>query len=148
MTLTFSPLQSSDLDQIWQIEQQAHSHPWARKSIDDLQSRGACHWLLRRDNHIVGYYYAQNIVGEVSLLNIAVDPKCQGQGLGKQLLQHLLEQCQSLGAESIWLEVRASNNAAYQMYLQAGFNEVDRRIGYYPADNGREDAIIMSYFLF
>ena len=47
----------------------------------------------------------------------------------------------------LWLEVRESNHNAYQLYLAAGFNEVDRRIGYYPAENGREDAIMMCYIV-
>ncbi|WP_139342951.1 GNAT family N-acetyltransferase, partial [Vibrio gazogenes] len=71
----------------------------------------------------------------------------QGKGLGRQLLAFFLDFCEQHAVESVWLEVRASNLPACQLYLNAGFNEVDRRFGYYPTENGREDAIIMSYFL-
>ena len=47
------------------------------------------------------------------------------------------------GAQFFFLEVRASNQAAIRLYEQQGFNEMGRRRNYYPAVNGREDAILM-----
>ncbi|GAM71912.1 ribosomal-protein-S18p-alanine acetyltransferase [Vibrio sp. JCM 19236] len=114
--------------------------------IDDLKSRGAMHFGMFKGDTLVGYFYAQNIVGEVSLLNIAVAPEHQGQGVGSRLVSYLIQRCQRLNAECIWLEVRESNVKAQSLYLKNGFNEVDRRSGYYPSDNGREDAILMSYY--
>lgn len=148
MTIEFSPLSCEHLDQVWQIEQHAHTHPWAQSTINDLASRGACHQAMLVDGHLVGYYYAQNIVGEMTLLNLAVAPNQQGKGYGKQLIDHFINQGQQMQAESAWLEVRASNQRAYQLYQQVGFNELDRRVDYYPTSQGREDAIIMSYFFF
>ncbi|MEP8021895.1 ribosomal protein S18-alanine N-acetyltransferase, partial [Vibrio parahaemolyticus] len=99
---------------------------------------------------VVGYFYAQNIVGEVTLLNIAVAPALQGKGYGQKLLDAFLNHCEQAKADSAWLEVRESNHPAIHIYEQAGFNEVDRRYDYYPAKtgNGKEDAIIMSYLFF
>ncbi|NVD05748.1 ribosomal-protein-alanine N-acetyltransferase [Vibrio sp. JPW-9-11-11] len=143
------PLAETHLDQVWAIETQAHSHPWAESMIRDLHSRGACHHVLVDNEKVVGYFYAQNIVGEITLLNIAVDPSRQGQGLGKKLLNGFLELCEQCQAESAWLEVRESNFTAFHLYQALGFNEVDRRRNYYPSANGnREDAIIMSYLFF
>ncbi len=113
--------------------------------IDDLASRGAMHFAFEDDEQLVGYFYAQNIVGEVTLLNVAVAPEKQGQGIGTQLIESFIELCESQNVESIWLEVRDSNKKAQALYLNAGFNEVDRRRNYYPTATGREDAIIMSY---
>jgi ribosomal protein S18 acetylase RimI-like enzyme len=42
------------------------------------------------------------------------------------------------------LEVRPSNESAIAFYRQAGFSEIGRRRGYYPASAGREDAIVMA----
>ncbi|WP_261823648.1 ribosomal protein S18-alanine N-acetyltransferase [Vibrio neonatus] len=139
------PLASTHLDSVWQIESTAHTHPWKRSMIDDLASRGAMHFAFENDEQLVGYFYAQNIVGEVTLLNIAVAPEKQGQGIGTQLIESFIELCESQDVESIWLEVRDSNKKAQTLYLNAGFNEVDRRTNYYPTASGREDAIIMSY---
>lgn len=117
--------------------------------IRDLNSRGAAHHVLLESNQVVGYFYAQNIVGEVTLLNIAIAPQHQGKGYGKALLEHFIEVCENAQAESAWLEVRESNHKAFSLYESAGFNEVDRRKNYYPTASGNEDAIIMSYlFLF
>ncbi len=148
MAIQFLPLEEQYLNQVWQIEQQAHSHPWKESMIRDLSSRGACHYAMLLDGKVIGYFYAQNIVGEVSLLNIAVSPAMQGKGYGKQLTEFFIAQCESLNAESAWLEVRESNIRAFDLYQNIGFNEIDRRIGYYPTAKGKEDAIIMSYYFF
>ncbi|MCW8336704.1 ribosomal protein S18-alanine N-acetyltransferase, partial [Vibrio paucivorans] len=148
MSFIFTPLSQAHLDAVWQIETVAHSHPWAESMIRDVHSRGAMHYVMHHNNELVGYFYAQNIVGEVTLLNIAIAPKHQGKGLGKALLEQFLTLCEQQKADSAWLEVRESNQAAYGLYEALGFNEVDRRRNYYPSDNGKEDAIIMSYLFF
>lgn len=142
---TLEPLSSCHLKEIQRIETLAHSHPWSESLLSDVNSRGACHHVLLAGNQLVGYFYAQSIVGEVTLLNIAVDPNQQGQGYGKQLLEGFLSICEEKKAESAWLEVRQSNERAFQLYQTCGFNEVDRRVNYYPTASGREDAVIMSY---
>ncbi len=146
--MQFEPLALHHLDAVWRIEQAAHSHPWAESMIRDVNSRGACHYVLIVEDVVVGYFYAQNIVGEVTLLNIAVDSAMQGKGYGKALIEHFLEICQNAKAESAWLEVRESNQTAFGLYEWVGFNEVDRRRNYYPTKTGKEDAIIMSYLFF
>lgn len=148
MTLTISPLAEQHLQAVWEIEKSVHSHPWAQSMINDIESRGACHHVLLEGESVAGYFYAQNIVGEVTLLNIAIAPDRQGKGLGRKLLDEFINFCQQKNADSIWLEVRQSNTRAVNLYESVGFNEVDRRSGYYPAENGREDAIIMSYLFF
>lgn len=145
-------LTEDDLSAVWAIEQQAHAYPWAKTTVDNLKSRGGAHFGLFIESKLIGYFYSQNIVGEVSLLNIAVDPNWQGKGFGKLLLELMIDKCKEDNADSIWLEVRESNTVAYALYETIGFNEVDRRKGYYPkVVDGRsvkEDAIVMSYFIF
>ncbi|USD64762.1 ribosomal protein S18-alanine N-acetyltransferase [Vibrio sp. SCSIO 43136] len=140
-----TPITAQALDQIWLIEQAAHTHPWSESMIRDLDSRGACHHMLVEDEQVIGYFYAQNIVGEITLLNIVIDPKFQSKGYGRQLLSEFLNVSEQHGCESAWLEVRESNIAAYNLYQSEGFNEVDRRRDYYPTATGREDAVVMSY---
>ena len=62
------------------------------------------------------------------------------------LLILFVDTCEALNAETAWLEVRESNTNAFQLYLKNGFNEVDRRLNYYPTESGKEDAIIMCRF--
>lgn len=148
MNVKLIKLTDAHLDDVWRIEQVAHSHPWAESMIRDLNSRGAHHCGLLVDDRLVGYFYSQNIVGEVTLLTIAVDPAEQGKGYGRQLTEAFLSECEQLQAESAWLEVRESNKKAAGLYESLGFNEVTRRHNYYPTASGKEDALIMSYIFF
>jgi len=49
--------------------------------------------------------------------------------------------------ETLLLEVRPSNHTAIQLYHSVGFNEIGVRKDYYPAHNGREDALILALHL-
>jgi ribosomal-protein-alanine N-acetyltransferase len=48
----------------------------------------------------------------------------------------------------LWLEVRESNKSAIALYQNNGFDVAGTRKGYYPAENGREDALLMGSMLF
>ena len=148
MTINIQLITEFHLDDIWRIEQTAHSHSWAESMIRDLESRCAQHRVMLVGGKVVGYFYAQNVVGEVTLLNVAVDPAYQGKGFGRKLTEFFIDMCMEQKAESAWLEVRESNAKAISLYESEGFNEVTRRHDYYPTSNGKEDAIIMSYIFF
>ena len=80
---------------------------------------------------------------EAHILNLAVEPNLRDRGLGSQTLRFLVKDARGQGARQIFLEVRASNQPAIQMYLNQGFNEIGRRRHYYPTKDGREDALIL-----
>ena len=86
-------------------------------------------------------------VDEVHLLNITVDPRYQGQGWGRVLLDALALWARAQRAQWLWLEVRTGNARAQQVYQRYGYRRVGERKNYYPAEGGREDAIVMSYKL-
>jgi ribosomal-protein-alanine N-acetyltransferase len=137
----------SDLPAVLAIESLAHSHPWSEKIfLSNFGKRYINHVLMQGEN-IVGYFIASYVAGEVTLLNIAISPRYQGQGFGRALLAYLKAFSGSLLQEEIWLEVRASNLAAIKLYEHLGFVEVDVRTAYYPTHNGREDALIMCCYL-
>ena len=66
------------------------------------------------------------------------------QQVNLRLLEHLMERARERGGRECFLEVRASNTTAYRLYERYGFNEVGRRRAYYPAADGREDALVMA----
>ena len=135
------------IDAIIGIENKVHSHPWSSSLLRKPQGKFDCYRVLvSDDNRVIGYFYAQCIVGEASLLNIAIAPEFQRQGFGKILLSHFLAEMKAMHAMEAWLEVRASNLAAISLYESMGFNEFDRRYDYYPTAKGKEDALIMSYW--
>ncbi len=71
------------------------------------------------------------MLDEATLFNIAVDPDYQRQGLGRALLEHLIDELEKTRRATLWLEVRASNAAAIALYESLGFNEAMIRRNYY-----------------
>ncbi len=133
-----------DLAAVVDVEAQVYSFPWSRGNFIDSLAAGYLAELLECPQAgLLGYFVAMPGVDELHLLNITVAPDWQGRGHGQALLQTVLAHGQRLGMGSLWLEVRQSNQRAYALYRRRGFAEVGRRRGYYPAANGREDAIVM-----
>jgi ribosomal-protein-alanine N-acetyltransferase len=81
---------------------------------------------------------------EAHIVTIATHPDFRRQGLGRRLLQAMIDKAIDAGALEITLEVRASNYAAQALYRSMGFVVVGVRKHYYH-DNG-EDAILMTLF--
>ena len=82
------------------------------------------------------------VVDEAHIATIAVHPQYRGQGIGKLLMDHILQDAVRRGLLSALLEVRAGNQVAIQMYRQFGFEEVGRRPRYY--QDNHEDAVLMT----
>lgn len=145
--LSLRPMQQTDMDAVLNVEFAAYSHPWTRGIfVDCLQSGYEC-WLLFCGQQQVGHAVLMAAGDESHLLNLTVKPESQGQGLGRFLLQHMLQQAAQRRADVCFLEVRASNAPAIALYEQTGFNEIGRRKNYYPMAGGREDALVMAYTL-
>ena len=85
-----------------------------------------------------------HVLDESELLEIAVQPAMQGRGYGKALLAQAIALARRNGAVRMFLEVRESNARARKMYTSFGFEETGRRKNYYPTEDGREDAILMT----
>jgi ribosomal-protein-alanine N-acetyltransferase len=147
MEAGFEPMAESRLDEVVAIERRAYSHPWTRGNFVDSLRSGYQAQLLCAGEVVIGYFVAMRGVDEVHLLNITVDPRHQGQGWGRVLLDALALWSRAQGAQWLWLEVRTSNMRAQDVYLRYGYRRVGERKNYYPADGGREDAIVMSYRL-
>lgn len=142
--LAFRIMCPQDVEQVMAIEQRAYPFPWTSKIFIDCIQAGYHCWVLERNQVMVGYVVFINAVGECHLLNICIDPALQGQGLGRKLLQQVLEAVRMDRVKCVFLEVRPSNTRAVQLYASEGFNEVGVRQKYYPTKNGREDAIIFA----
>ncbi|PKF51884.1 ribosomal protein S18-alanine N-acetyltransferase [Enterovibrio nigricans] len=146
MNFELLPMETRWLDDVVRVERAAHSHPWAESLLRKPENKFDCHRVLVEAGTLKGYFFAQCVAGEATLLNIAVAPEYQGQGVGAQLLKAFLACMREAGAEEAWLEVRESNRAAITLYEKFEFNEFDRRINYYPTASGHEDALIMSHW--
>ena len=142
--LVFRPMAEDDLPGIMSVEQAAYEFPWGETVFRDCLRVGYCCWILECDNELVAHGIMSVVAGESRILNLCVHPEMQNAGLGKEMLNHLLDIARQHHAEIVFLEVRPSNKVAQKLYSKAGFDEVGIRSAYYPAEDGREDALIMA----
>ncbi|MSP86307.1 MAG: ribosomal-protein-alanine N-acetyltransferase [Methylotenera sp.] len=140
-------MQLDDLDAIMSIEPYIYPYPWTRGNFSDSLSAGYSAWVLLRNEIIIGYALVMMVLDEAHLLNLSVTKAHQKQGLGRRLLEHMIQIAKSNQATNMFLEVRLSNVSAIALYENMGFNEMAIRRGYYPAKNGREDAVLMGLAL-
>ncbi len=137
----------SDLKQVIAIEEKAYPHPWTLGIFRDCLRIGYNAWVMTLDKKIIGYGIVMLSPGEAHILNICIEPGFQKKGLGRYLLRHILKKSTQTDVDMVLLEVRRSNAAAQQLYQSEGFHELGVRKAYYPADKGREDAIILAKYL-
>lgn len=143
MTLTFKPIVGEELiAACYAIEQRAHWFPWSFNNFTSSLVGRYFHAALCEGEQVLGFYIAEYIAGEASLMDICVSPAAQGRGLGQQLLAHCIDTARAKGAEQMWLEVRVSNTSAIHIYEKAGFNQTGVRPNYYEGVNGDEDAYL------
>jgi len=143
----FRSIREDDLLAIMEIERQAYPYPWTQGILRDCIRVGYSCWLYEVDKTIQAYGVMSVAAGEAHILNLCVRPEIQGQGLGAKVLKHLIVMARRQGADTLLLEVRPSNLAALRLYQKLGFNEVGSRKNYYPAEQGREDALIFALAL-
>jgi len=141
----FIPITLKDVEALMPIETACHSHPWSEKTFSSCIGGRYFGNYVKNNDKTLGFYIGEHVVGEVTLMDICVSPEEQGNGHGKTLLKHFIAEARKIDANKVWLEVRAKNISAQMMYINSGFIETDRRVGYYPSASGfgYEDAIIM-----
>jgi ribosomal-protein-alanine N-acetyltransferase len=145
--LSLRPMQLDDLDAIMQIEPTIYSHPWTRGNFSDSLNSGYSSWVLEDNKEMIGYALLMLVLDEAHLLNLSIAKTRQKQGLGRYLLEHMLKIAKTHQAANMFLEVRPSNISAIALYENLGFCEMAVRRGYYPAKEGREDAVLMGLAL-
>lgn len=91
-----------------------------------------------------GLVLARAAGGEGEILTLAVHPARRRRGFGRRLVEAALTEARARGAEVMFLEVAADNEAARALYLRLGFSPCGRRRDYY--GRGR-DAIAMRRLL-
>ena len=139
----YRALTPADLDAMVAVELAAHQHPWSRSLLAGAFDARYFTGSFWNQQQLLGYFIADRVLDETTLMNICISPEWQGKGLGRLLLQHYLADARKLGLYYYWLEVRASNQAAIGLYQSCGYRETGRRRGYYPAGSGTEDAVMM-----
>jgi ribosomal-protein-alanine N-acetyltransferase len=115
---------------------------WSADGYDQTLAAGQLVLLAEENRHICGFAAARIIDREAEILNIAVDPLQRRTGVGSALVAAILEEAMRAEVQRVFLEVRASNQAAVAFYERHGFSKIGERKDYYrdPA----ESAVLMS----
>jgi ribosomal-protein-alanine N-acetyltransferase len=141
------PLMATDLETVMAIEERAYGFPWTEGIFRDCLRVGYCCWCYEVDGDLYGYGVMSVAAGESHILNLTVNPDTQRQGIGTRLLKHFMQLARRHSADIVMLEVRPSNIPAIRLYEKLGFNEIGIRQNYYPALDGREDALLLALSL-
>ena len=130
-----------DLSKLVLCERACFSDPWTAEMIKTEFSRTDFYGLLiEEDGKILGFIYGTVLFEDGELMKIAILPEYRGQGLGFTLTENFLQGAKLRGAERVFLEVRASNLPALQLYQKHGFEKTRLRKRYY---SDGEDALEM-----
>lgn len=133
------------LYELTMLANEGHSSWKVSSFLSELKDSHSIYVGYMEENKLVGYICCMAVVDEASINNFAVAPDHQAKGIGKKLLQEMIALLKKRGMERLWLEVRVSNEAAYNLYKKIGFTEIFRRKEYY--QNPIEDAYIMELAL-
>ena len=147
LSTQFFAMTENMLPEILIIENSSYPVGWSTQVFKDcLINKHTCQ-VLRFNEQIVGYYIVQKILDEYHILNLCVATDYLGQGLGRLLLNTILDKAQNDFMNRVLLEVRASNNIAKKLYKSSGFQIIGKRKGYYLLVDGKEDAHVMELAL-
>ena len=135
-------MEVTDMEQVMAIEQALFSVPWSENGLFSFLLRQDALFLVAEEKEsILGFCGILMALDEGDIVKIGVMPERQGQGIGTKLLDALIRKAGEKGVSSIYLEVRASNQAAVHLYRSFGFQQTSIRKDYY--EHPREDGITM-----
>ena len=120
-----------DLNEIYNIEKKVFNDCWSLDLIKSeiIEKKYSSVTVLELKKKIIGYIFQRKIYDENHIINLAIDIPYQHRGYGKFLLMKILEKDDN--DTNVFLEVKEANLPAVKLYIDLGFEEVDRKEGYY-----------------
>ncbi len=141
MNILIRTMTESDIPDVAKLEKEVFADPWSEKVYrETFALQGVGYVVACDDNNIVGAAGVRNIVGTGEITNVMVQAGHRGNGIGRRILEELLECGRKLGATDFTLEVRVGNEPAIRLYESLGFVREGIRPGFY--NNPKEDAAI------
>ena len=120
-----------DLNEIYNIEKKVFNDYWSLDLIKSeiIEKKYSRVTVLELKKKIIGYIFQRKIYDENHIINLAIDIPYQHRGYGKFLLMKILEK--DSNDTNVFLEVKEANLPAVKLYIDLGFEEVDRKERYY-----------------
>jgi len=141
--LTLRQMTEGDVAGVVALERAANRFPWSERIFRDCLRVGYVCRVIDLAGEVVGYGIMSMGAGEAHILNVCVREDLRCRGLGRRMLEYLLDRGHGSGMLEAFLEVRPSNVVAIRLYQALGFEQVGMRRGYYQAPGGREDAAVL-----
>lgn len=117
---------------------------WSEDEVERLiGERNVVTHRAMQGSALAGFIMSRLAADEAEILTVAVARAAQGRGLARRLLDLHLRRLAGLGCRAVFLDVDENNRAAIRLYQRAGFREVARRAGYYPAPSGQAAAALV-----
>jgi [ribosomal protein S18]-alanine N-acetyltransferase len=140
--IAFRAMRSDDVPEVLAIERATYAFPWSEGIFRDCIRVGYLCRIAELDGDTVGYGILSCGAGEAHVLNVCVRGDLRSGGIGRRMMELLLERARGAGMVHAFLEVRPSNPVAIALYESMGFTRIGLRRAYYQAAGGREDAIV------
>lgn len=141
--VVFRAMREEDVPRVVAIERAAYQFPWSEGIFRDCLRVGYACRAAELDGELIAYGILASGAGEAHVLNVCVNAAFRCRGIGRALLEHLMDLAHEGGMSEIFLEVRPSNTGAIRLYHSLGFRQIGVRRGYYQAARGREDAVVL-----
>ncbi len=140
--IVYRRMKPEDVPAVSRLEQETFSMPWSEKDfLDMVEKEDARYYVAEREGQLLGCCGLLMIAGEGNITNVMVAPWARNQGIGTEMLRHLLSEGSREGMTAYTLEVRVSNAAAIHVYEKLGFVSEGIRPGFY--EKPEEDAMIL-----
>lgn len=139
---TVRTMQRQDLDRVLELEPVLFGRDaWSWATYEgELTWPGRYYVVVELDEQVAGYA-GIDLSPEATVLTVGVDPSLQRRGLGRQMMATLLAAATDAGCRQVFLEVRAEDLGAQQLYTGFGFEKMGIRRRYYRHDGA--DALTM-----
>jgi ribosomal-protein-alanine N-acetyltransferase len=139
----FRAMTPGDVPAVGVLERASYPFPWSEGIFRDCLRVGYLCRVADLDGEVAAYGIVAMGAGEAHILNLCVRGDLRSRGVGRKMLMLLLERAREAGVTEVFLEVRPTNLLAISLYQSVGFGQVGLRKGYYQAEQGREDALVL-----
>ncbi len=135
--MIIEPATQEDIDQIIEIEKESFKDPWTKENFEkELKLKFSHFFVCKELSEVIGYIVFWTIEDEGHIMNTAVKKEYRGKGIGKILLNHIIEFSKTKNIKQIFLEVREKNLIAKKLYSAFGFEPIQLRKNFYGNENG------------
>ena len=116
------------------LDKSCFKKAWLEESFSKLMKNSwfrAWTWHAETNSKALAFLIVEDQPDLLSILRVGVVPECQQQGIGREMMNFLIQLAANEQVPNILLEVHEGNLAAQHLYFASGFRQIHRKIGYY-----------------